>query len=453
MSDKTVVVVEQIPCVCKICGSPPSRQVFGPTQYIQGTVEILMCSNHEKLKGTCKSTLAYMSLEDWNQGNSEHVVPENAFEETSVLRDLVSTGDTSIADLIRYHATCKKALVDAGLWTDNLQTLRNKASAAIDSLIVPSRELGLLPEFDVEYDDSDESVAVRYKDGKVVHAMRDGSVIVGQVPCALATQNKPFVKYDFSELASRTFEFSDMSVSCKVDKHPYISEITHTLVDGTTVLLKANGELVIKEPDGNYPLETTIEKLLKTPATLQKRKDEWMRTCFTDEITDDPKERNRRFLEEALELVQALNMSRYEAHFMVDYVFDRDKGEPFQEVGGSILTLAALCTANKIDLMNAAETELARVWTKVGVIRGKQKQKPNFLEDLDWIIKNASSETLQSYANANVEELAKALFMKSADMSLRYSDPLAGLNLAIALSHRAGLIVKNDKGYIEPFKD
>lgn len=118
-------------------GLPPSRQVFGPTQYIQGTVEVLICSNHEKLKGTCKNTLAYMSLEDWNQGNSEHVVPENAFEETSVLRDLVSTGDTSIADLIRYHATCKKALVDAGLWTDNLQTLRNKASAAIDSLIVP----------------------------------------------------------------------------------------------------------------------------------------------------------------------------------------------------------------------------------------------------------------------------------------------------------------------------
>ena len=152
MSDTIVVVAEQIPCACKLCGSPPSRQVFGPTQYIDGTVEAFMCSNHDKLKGTCKSTLAYMSLEDWNQGNLEHVVLKDSDKKTIVPGDLVSTRDTAIADLIRYHATCKKALVDAGLWTDNLQTLRNKASAAIDSLIVTSKELNCLPEFDVEYD-------------------------------------------------------------------------------------------------------------------------------------------------------------------------------------------------------------------------------------------------------------------------------------------------------------
>jgi hypothetical protein len=102
----------------------------------------------------------------------------------------------------------------------------------------------------------------------------------------------------------------------------------------------------------------------------------WMQACFGSEISADKVERNHRFLEEALELVQALGCTASEAHQLVDYTFGRAIGDPSQEVGGVMVTLAALCLANGLDMETAAETELARIWTKVEQIRAKQAAKP-----------------------------------------------------------------------------
>jgi hypothetical protein len=110
--------------------------------------------------------------------------------------------------------------------------------------------------------------------------------------------------------------------------------------------------------------------------TFQTRAIAWVLACFGPEIAADKIERNHRHLEEALELVQACGCSRDDAHQLVDYVFDRPTGEPFQEVGGVMMTLAALCRAQGIDMHEAGETELARVWTKVDQIRAKQAAKP-----------------------------------------------------------------------------
>ncbi len=110
--------------------------------------------------------------------------------------------------------------------------------------------------------------------------------------------------------------------------------------------------------------------------SFQARVHDWMRACFGPEISNDKIERNHRFLEEALELVQSLGSTRGECHQLVDYVFGREVGEPVQEVGGSIVTLAALCLANGIDMAGAGETELARIWTKIEKIRAKQAAKP-----------------------------------------------------------------------------
>jgi NTP pyrophosphatase (non-canonical NTP hydrolase) len=101
-----------------------------------------------------------------------------------------------------------------------------------------------------------------------------------------------------------------------------------------------------------------------------------MMACFGAQISGDGAERNHRFLEESLELVQAGNCTRDDAHLLVDYVFNRDVGEQQQEVGGVMVTLAALCLAYGIDMHEAGETELARVWTKVEQIRAKQAGKP-----------------------------------------------------------------------------
>jgi hypothetical protein len=101
-----------------------------------------------------------------------------------------------------------------------------------------------------------------------------------------------------------------------------------------------------------------------------------MVACFGVDIAADGIERNHRFFEEATELVQACGMTASEAHQLVDYTFGRAIGEPTQEVGGVMVTLAALCLANGLDMHAAGETELARIWTKVDAIRAKQAAKP-----------------------------------------------------------------------------
>ena len=109
---------------------------------------------------------------------------------------------------------------------------------------------------------------------------------------------------------------------------------------------------------------------------FQHRVQPWLLQCFGAEIAADTVERNHRFLEEALELVQSTGCTQSEAHQLVDYVFGRPVGEPAQEVGGVMVTLAALCLANGLDMHNAGEIELARIWTKVEAIRAKQAAKP-----------------------------------------------------------------------------
>jgi hypothetical protein len=109
---------------------------------------------------------------------------------------------------------------------------------------------------------------------------------------------------------------------------------------------------------------------------FQNRVQPWLLECFGQAIASDSKERNHRYLEEALELVQACGCTQSEAHQLVDYVYGRDVGEKHQEVGGVTVTLAALCLAQQLDMHACGETELARVWTKVEQIRAKQAAKP-----------------------------------------------------------------------------
>ncbi len=109
---------------------------------------------------------------------------------------------------------------------------------------------------------------------------------------------------------------------------------------------------------------------------FQQRVQPWMMACFGAEISADRIERNHRFLEEALELVQSCGCTASEAHQLVDYVFGRPVGDKQQEVGGVMVTLAALCLAQGLDMHAAGDAELARIWTKVEAIRAKQAAKP-----------------------------------------------------------------------------
>lgn len=111
---------------------------------------------------------------------------------------------------------------------------------------------------------------------------------------------------------------------------------------------------------------------------LQQRVAEWMYDCFAETIINDKVERNYRFLEEALELVQSLGLAKNESHALVDYVYGRPKGEAYQETAGVLITLAALANVNDIQLGEAAESELRRVWDKIDTIRKKQATKKRY---------------------------------------------------------------------------
>lgn len=132
------------------------------------------------------------------------------------------------------------------------------------------------------------------------------------------------------------------------------------------------------KPESTSPSESAASPADQATSTepFQTRVHHWMIQCFGEAVSADKQERNHRFLEEALELVQACGVTESEAYQLVDYVYGRPIGEPVQEVGGVTVTLAALCSAHQMDMRQAGETELARIWTKVGQIRAKQAAKP-----------------------------------------------------------------------------
>ena len=102
----------------------------------------------------------------------------------------------------------------------------------------------------------------------------------------------------------------------------------------------------------------------------------WLLQCFGEEIANDQTERSFRFTEESLELVQSLGISKEQVLQLVDYVFERPLGETHQEVGGVMVTLAALCFASNINLETAANDEYERILTKIEKIRAKHFSKP-----------------------------------------------------------------------------
>ena len=86
-----------------------------------------------------------------------------------------------------------------------------------------------------------------------------------------------------------------------------------------------------------------------------------MKQTFGPEVSADFVERGFRFGEEAIELLQANGTTKEDVLKLVDYVYGRPAGELTQEVGGTMVTLAALCAARGIDLLDAADSEQQRV--------------------------------------------------------------------------------------------
>lgn len=112
--------------------------------------------------------------------------------------------------------------------------------------------------------------------------------------------------------------------------------------------------------------------------SFQVRSWNWLMHCFGKKIAVSKRQRNHRFLEEALELVQSCDCTEDEAIAAVRYVFARPKGEKGSEVGGVMNTLSVLCTVHGLDLCEEAERELAKNWINSDKIKEKHALKPAF---------------------------------------------------------------------------
>lgn len=101
----------------------------------------------------------------------------------------------------------------------------------------------------------------------------------------------------------------------------------------------------------------------------------WMQECFgtPEEVKKD---RPMRFFEEALELVQATGLTKSQALELVDYVYDREAGEPFAEVGDVMLTLAGLASSRNISMDKSAYAVMERADKNRDKIIAKRKMRP-----------------------------------------------------------------------------
>jgi hypothetical protein len=99
------------------------------------------------------------------------------------------------------------------------------------------------------------------------------------------------------------------------------------------------------------------------PDALQPRVGDWLHRTFDPDTISNRTERVMRFLEEAMELGQALGIMPDQNAKIAEYVYGRPVGEPHQEVGGTMITLAALCHVFGLDMLAEGERELARIDT------------------------------------------------------------------------------------------
>lgn len=109
---------------------------------------------------------------------------------------------------------------------------------------------------------------------------------------------------------------------------------------------------------------------------FQAEASKWVVDCFGQKLMMDPVERRRRFLEEALELAQALGCKNLEALDLVAYVYNRKIGDVPQEIGGVMVTLAALTHSQGYCMSKLGDIELKRCLKNSDKIRAKQAAKP-----------------------------------------------------------------------------
>jgi hypothetical protein len=127
---------------------------------------------------------------------------------------------------------------------------------------------------------------------------------------------------------------------------------------------------------GKVIMDEALAKALPK-VSFQSGVSSWMEQCFLPSLYSNMTERGDRLLEEVLELLQSKGYDPQRVATLVDYVWNRPVGEPAQEVGGVMVTLAGYCWIAGLDMHAAGAAELARINKPevMATIRAKQEAK------------------------------------------------------------------------------
>lgn len=106
---------------------------------------------------------------------------------------------------------------------------------------------------------------------------------------------------------------------------------------------------------------------------FQKGVRRWVERVFGPVGMTNTEECCLRFLEEALEFVQALGLRVELADRLVATVYGREVGEAKRELGGVMVTLARLSESAGLDMSTSGHKELARISTQEAMARIKQR--------------------------------------------------------------------------------
>lgn len=116
--------------------------------------------------------------------------------------------------------------------------------------------------------------------------------------------------------------------------------------------------------------ETILNSFLRT------RVNQFLADAFPDDPLVRPKVRVYRFLEEAMELAQAMEVSKEDAAKLLDYVFSRPVGEVQQELGGVVFTLVGVANSLDMDFLLEGHRSVDEAYGRIDQIRAKSKTKP-----------------------------------------------------------------------------
>lgn len=159
---------------------------------------------------------------------------------------------------------------------------------------------------------------------------------------------------------------------------PNLSDLSKTAIHQLDDLISAHSGKESLTPHFRA-LRESLEAI-RTATSFQQQVTEWLKHTFgpeSGEREQDYSDRRARFLEEAVELFQALGTTPAEIRTMVGYVYDRPIGTIHEEAGGTLLTLAALLSVKTVDLdlNQVAQDELKKAWRKVEHVRAKDASR------------------------------------------------------------------------------